>query len=129
MNLYVVTDCDCGGYCEWECLWEAVWAPDETAAVKHCVKRSEDPSRLRNVGDGFVPEGVTPRKPVVHVEARDAVKRLLGFESEGDRPCGTCGLYELDGLAPVCEECEQCPDCGCECADEPVFAHDLGGEG
>jgi len=41
-----------------------------------------------------------------------AILRDLGWECDGDQRCTCCGLAELDGQFPVCDECDQCSECG-----------------
>lgn len=41
-----------------------------------------------------------------------AVLRQMGWRCEGDNLCDSCGLAEMDGDFPVCEECGQCNECG-----------------
>lgn len=42
----------------------------------------------------------------------DEILRALGWYSDGDTSCNECGLYEMDGLYPVCCECDFCSECG-----------------
>lgn len=56
-----------------------------------------------------------------YVETSDHVLRMLGWHDEGDRRCATCGLAEMGGAFPVCDECYQCNECGHhdECSRNP----------
>lgn len=47
-----------------------------------------------------------------YIETKAAILRQAGFHSDGDDSCAHCGLYEMDGEFPICEECDSCPDCG-----------------
>lgn len=59
-----------------------------------------------------------PYEDYPHREVRDEVLREIGWHCEDDSSCDSCGLYEMDGAFPVCEDCMQCSVCGCECEDE-----------
>lgn len=54
-------------------------------------------------------------KTEAYVVTNTEILRQMNWRVDGDSSCSTCGLYEMDGEFPVCEECEQCPDCGCSC--------------
>jgi hypothetical protein len=47
-----------------------------------------------------------------YVERKTATLRQAGWREEGDYTCGHCGLAEMGGEFPLCEECDACPDCG-----------------
>jgi hypothetical protein len=47
-----------------------------------------------------------------YVEHKTSTLRQAGWHVDGDDTCGHCGLAEMDGDFPVCEECDACPDCG-----------------
>lgn len=38
--------------------------------------------------------------------------REMGWKIEGDDTCCGCGLAEMEGEFPVCEDCDYCEDCG-----------------
>lgn len=40
------------------------------------------------------------------------LQRAMGWYCDGDAMCMSCGLHEMDGLFPVCDECHCCDDCG-----------------
>lgn len=66
---------------------------------------------------------VVPLRPVPHYEDRRWVLRQCGWGCEDDVQCDGCGLYELDGLKPVCGACLHCVDCGCKCFRVPTRVH------
>jgi|TARA_R110000851_G_scaffold218427_3_gene371346 hypothetical protein len=41
--------------------------------------------------------------------------RQMFYCIDGDSLCSTCGLFEMAGEYPVCDDCHQCPDCGHSC--------------
>ncbi len=50
-----------------------------------------------------------------YIEGDNELLRHLGFRCESDRTCDTCGLAEMDGEYPVCQDCGQCEECVCNC--------------
>lgn len=110
---------DPGGDLAEDSAWMAVWANGHGEALELCL-RCCDP----NIKEAdlcwrrSLVAGLTPNSSLPHVERRYAVLRRLGWRCEGDSSCETCGLYEMDGTAPVCGECHQCQECGCDCEDK-----------
>jgi hypothetical protein len=64
-------------------------------------------------------------KVEAYVVNDQSVLRQMGWRCEGDHICDSCGLSEMDGDYPVCDECGQCSECGhvddCESREQ---AHD-----
>ncbi len=98
------------------------WAPDSETARTICLGDTEAPSI-----DDMTAErehSLESQDGEPFIEGDYSILRDLGFMCESDSSCDTCGLYEMDGEFPVCDECGQCPDCGhsdyCETGKEEV---------
>ena len=59
-----------------------------------------------------LPDGVVRSK---------AALRVMGFWTEGDVACISCGLYTMGDEFPLCADCEQCEECGHaeDCGHDP----------
>lgn len=79
----------------WDCgIWDSCFIETQTQRMPHC-------DRLLRAGT------ISP-----YIEMDDAMLREAGWRCEGDVACVQCGLYDLDGKHPLCDECDQCADCG-----------------
>lgn len=53
-----------------------------------------------------------PDAKSAYVVTDRAVLRQMHWGCEDDMRCEACGLAEMNGDWPVCDDCGQCPDCG-----------------
>jgi hypothetical protein len=100
-----------------------VWAPDADTAMQKALPWAD--CELEHLTAESVSSLVAKDGDEPYVERDDEILRDLGFMCESDSSCDTCGLYEMDGKFPVCEECYQCPECGhcddCETGKEEEY--------
>jgi hypothetical protein len=45
-------------------------------------------------------------------KTNEGFRREVGFAVDGDNRCASCGLADMDGEFPICDECGQCEECG-----------------
>lgn len=116
MNLWVVGENppDSYEFGHWVAYWS--WGSDEAVAYwketypEQCFLYEADYTVHREANTKGIPEPATPQS------VRDALHlRLLGWSVPGDDCCEACGLWEMDGMVPVCDDCGFCQECGCEC--------------
>lgn len=115
MKFYAVHDDPHGVLLADERTHMHVWADDPAGAravyLRHYEGDKPDDPEADLSCEEATPPDEGPALPRPHAEERDGVLRRYHYRYEGDGSCDTCGLYEMDGRFPVCEECGQCPEC------------------
>ena len=64
----------------------------------------------RSKSDDQIAASIQPQEP--HVIEDTAITRQMGWFCSGDAGCSCCGLYEMDGDFPLCQDCGFCAECG-----------------
>ena len=72
--------------------------------------------QARAVRDSELDYLLDDTKKEAYVITNNRTLREAGFMCEGDSYCITCGLREMNGEFPVCDDCGQCDNCGCDCS-------------
>lgn len=113
MNAYIVHD---GHPDEYAVL---VFSDNESEAIEYAKAEDLDIAFIEANPIAWVS---IPNYIAIYGVCNDtAVQRKYGFWCDGDDCCGSCGLYEMDGKFPVCEDCGQCEECMCEDQIEVVL--------
>lgn len=98
-----------------ERYWLAIWADRAEDAIDLYRRKHEEPRLTIEDVDCVVadPQPESPQELVLPaVDRRPLVLRSLGWYVPGDAECELCGLFEYDGLVPVCADCGNCTACG-----------------